>query len=662
MNMEQTPITRSNELALKRCDIVILVPGTVDPINLSPSSRANSFNKAGHEDDWYWADDEGFNAFWQDIKQRFFNIHIFNYFGWSGDNSRSDREQAGRYLADRLCDEVDGHLPFYQKYLKWKVSFHLIGHSHGGNVINEFTKRIATGQSKWPETWKIKSITYLSTPFFKKIHQLNTSKLDPKCVIFNIRNQYDLTQRVIADFTLKQMLEIVNRDGGRIWEVIGEILSVLKNHAGALDAIERPNITDVFNLEKNWKMKPEAAEELYKTCYFVLIKTNELIAGLLTILDNLNASPILGSKLTTPIPHLVSRLNNIKALIKQILNNIDHRIPGIATTYKDITNPATASHAIRNTRAHDVTHRAHDNMPKVVKKDDFLVFDFIDDLMIENIIQEILGFIDINESTLKGPMTEQVCEVIEALITDYDNTTASIENQIGAKAIKCINIEVDKVDDYSRCPESSNFKTYIRLLEGYEAGYTPTVMQRTNLLNLIFTMVANVEPVSKYVSLLQDVLSALGKLKLAKTLLELLAPIAMAVAEAATSVLLNEKVKTLIKFVEMLRNIADKYVSVLSKRHYGIVSGQNFVIVKTTDLQDKKVYLGDLSYLMVNAHSVSRKEYFNLFLKSQRPSSNNSTSPSQPQGAPASGDLFQGYKDNLDKLISTPLKRRVWPG
>jgi hypothetical protein len=50
--------------------------------------------------------------------------------------------------------------------------------------------------------WEIKSITYLSTPFFEKKHQLNHAKLHKKCKIINVHNEYDITQQFVADFSL----------------------------------------------------------------------------------------------------------------------------------------------------------------------------------------------------------------------------------------------------------------------------------------------------------------------------------------------------------------------------------------------------------------------------------------------------------------------------
>ncbi|WP_397363474.1 hypothetical protein [Olleya sp. R77988] len=120
-----------------------------------------------------------------------------DFFSWSGDNNNKDRTTG----ANRLLYLI------YRLYPNWKdeyVYFHFIGHSHGGNVINEYTNVIAN-DSSFPEKWKVKSITYLSTPFFKKQHQLKHKHLHPDCKLINVHNEYGITQRFVADFSLKNL-------------------------------------------------------------------------------------------------------------------------------------------------------------------------------------------------------------------------------------------------------------------------------------------------------------------------------------------------------------------------------------------------------------------------------------------------------------------------
>lgn len=199
----------------KVINIFILVPGTTDPVNSfaniqhdpekknrlgfdETTHRANSYDSKSQ----YWDD-----MFYQDMKELENNIDdfiLFDKFGWSGDNCVSNREIAGKYIVRRLCMEDKYNKQGY--YEGWKnevVYFHLIGHSHGGNVINEMTKEIDI-LPQWPKKWKVKSTIYLSTPFFKKLHQV---KVTPKVFhkearVMHVYNDYDLTQNFLADFSL----------------------------------------------------------------------------------------------------------------------------------------------------------------------------------------------------------------------------------------------------------------------------------------------------------------------------------------------------------------------------------------------------------------------------------------------------------------------------
>ncbi len=175
-------------------DIVMFVAGTTDPINTTGGNH--------HANKTYWqgekADLENLWSAVKELKPQYLDLHILDkFFSWSGDNSNEERTKA----AERLLDLF---LRVYSNWTDEEVFLHLIGHSHGGNVINQFTEIIAESPD-FPEKWKVKSIMYLSTPFFQKQHQLNHAKLHGDCKIINVYNEYDITQRFVADFTLKNL-------------------------------------------------------------------------------------------------------------------------------------------------------------------------------------------------------------------------------------------------------------------------------------------------------------------------------------------------------------------------------------------------------------------------------------------------------------------------
>ena len=175
-------------------DIVQFVAGTTDPVN--SKGLKNEANKD------YW---RGADNLWKhvtDLKPQFLDLHVQEeFFSWSGDNSTDERTKG----AERLLDVL---LRTYSNWKNKEVHLHLIGHSHGGNVINQFTEIIAES-ADFPEYWKVKSITYLSTPFFQEQHQLNPEKLHADCKIINVHNDYDITQRFVADFTLHNLEHLI---------------------------------------------------------------------------------------------------------------------------------------------------------------------------------------------------------------------------------------------------------------------------------------------------------------------------------------------------------------------------------------------------------------------------------------------------------------------
>lgn len=184
--------------------IFILIPGATGPV-FSSSEAENVVQNDRQSQEW-----EDYPKLIKGLRRLCAerpNLFIFGEHRWSGDNTQANREIAGAYLADRLCGS-NGKKACYEAYLGKRVAFHLIGHSHGGNVLNEMTKRAAKA-CQWPSHWEIKSIIYLSTPFFKYQHQLDTTRLHQDCAIINVTNDFDLTQRVIADFAMYDFMTAI---------------------------------------------------------------------------------------------------------------------------------------------------------------------------------------------------------------------------------------------------------------------------------------------------------------------------------------------------------------------------------------------------------------------------------------------------------------------
>ncbi|WP_044418620.1 hypothetical protein [Halarcobacter anaerophilus] len=169
--------------------VLVLIAGTTDPINATTakSKHANSYENETSQDLAqqnldsytnvplnYW--DKEFKEQIESLDNKYINLVLFPFHGWTGDNSKNNREVAGTYLVNRLCG-ANGEEAYYQEtYQNKPIHFHLLGHSHGGNVINEMTKQIDTLGDTWPKKWEIKSLIYLSTPFFKNLHQVKVNE------------------------------------------------------------------------------------------------------------------------------------------------------------------------------------------------------------------------------------------------------------------------------------------------------------------------------------------------------------------------------------------------------------------------------------------------------------------------------------------------------
>ena len=241
--------------------VIILVAGTTDPVNINSkkvtrSQSCNTEPKLDLEaktlrdklaiDDYkkeaknYW--DAKFYSQMQTLSKGYKNCELFPYHGWTGDNSIKNREVAGAYLVNRLCGAED-ETPYYEEtYQNKKIYFHLVGHSHGGNVMNEMTKQMDKLGSRWPKEWKVKSMTYLSTPFFNELHQVKVTNktFHEKAEVLSLYNDYDLTQRVIADFSMHML------DGIAAVLEKYDIKTVLKEVGEAYKRIPTNKLTDIY--------------------------------------------------------------------------------------------------------------------------------------------------------------------------------------------------------------------------------------------------------------------------------------------------------------------------------------------------------------------------------------------------------------------------------
>ncbi|WP_196894163.1 hypothetical protein [Aureivirga marina] len=282
-------------------DIVQFVAGTTDPVNIQ--GLKHQANKD------YW---RGTDNLWNSVKNlkpQYLDLHIEDtFFSWSGDNNTDARTKAAERLLDLL-------LRVYSNWTKKEIHLHLIGHSHGGNVINQFTELISS-HSDFPTYWKVKSITYLSTPFFKEQHQLNHAKLHEDCKIINVHNEYDITQRFVADYTLKNLEYLIDnlQDTDKIKKAVENLR--------ALDMSAYEHLTDI-NINNHTE-----GPAIWRTTNLLLIEIETILKVVVQNIDFIGKKEIVSPEKTEFLAIMNELLQIVSRSKTTFLNNRQNREGG----------------------------------------------------------------------------------------------------------------------------------------------------------------------------------------------------------------------------------------------------------------------------------------------------------------------------------------------
>jgi hypothetical protein len=276
-------------------NLLVLIAGTTDPVNTYADTRTDKRAMSYVNKDRYW--NKEFYAGIQELVHSTRGGLLFDLHGWSGDNRQANREIAGAYLVNRLSGN-NGEKAFYPAYKKKKVHLHLVGHSHGGNVINEMTKQMSKLGSKWPSTWKVKSFTYLSTPFFKKIHQVKIGAfVHPQAEVFHVYNQYDYTQRMLADFSLFTL-----NDAVRVNEIDETVKSNLAGVMAAFNAVP----WNLAGTDGGWRLNRVEGRRLYTAARDALGATNER-SGFKSVVQIFESIEKIAIGLNKPVQYKVNK-------------------------------------------------------------------------------------------------------------------------------------------------------------------------------------------------------------------------------------------------------------------------------------------------------------------------------------------------------------------
>ena len=256
--------------------IILLVPGTTDPVN------ANTDKHGANSD--YWKGSELLKQL-ESIEGSDGNIILnHEYFSWSGDNSVAARGQSSSNA--NVNPVTDAGLRFkdflYRFYQGWKnrtIHLHLIGHSHGGNVMNEFTQAI---KGDFPSKWKIKSLTYLSTPFFNHLHPIDSTHFHQEAKMLLVHNKYDLTQQAIANYSVVN-LEKAWEIGPLLEQFMLDVINVFK---AAYDSIaSSKNLTLLMDLDTTAEKWQELGIELIGSADTLVKKWTSLKEDLASFQD-----------------------------------------------------------------------------------------------------------------------------------------------------------------------------------------------------------------------------------------------------------------------------------------------------------------------------------------------------------------------------------------
>ncbi|WP_404319622.1 hypothetical protein [Malaciobacter canalis] len=580
-------------------NVLVLIAGTTDPVNATTeeSKYANSYTQETSQDLAlqnhesytqvpvnYW--DKEFKEQIEAFDEEYVNLVLFPFHGWTGDNSKENREIAGAYLVNRLCG-ANGEKAYYEKTWQNKpIYFHLLGHSHGGNVVNEMTKQIDKLGSKWPKDWKIKSLIYLSTPFFKKLHQVkvNENFFHKDAEVLSLYNDFDLTQRMLADFSMETLSdEIEKLDTSNLSKFIDNFKTNIESFP--IDILKKLKTSTVIKtiMSTAWGITDynhinyEEGMELYDfTIKQLLPSLKDILSESIKIIDHLSEQKTyevnhkdLKKKIDKKEHTIIgaSEASNLKSFIQLIDTDINKIIQKLKKVIDDNKNQSDFS------------------------KLQYLEIVFSD---AENqFIQHLIDFLNIPQKTLQGEgntVWNTLYKILLHNIAYYDNTynkpNIQFENSFFKDKITNKNVTSD--DIYSSKKEAKNYYKFIAYIEEIEKRYEQSPSQY-NLLDLLFTLIANEKKAKDFLSTLPDIINKIDIVEYIVT------------GEADRRLKLLRKLLTNIKTVFDVRNFGELEDS-----------SQKLTLEQEENNKDNNPYndslkRGSLMYFLIESHSTSRR-------------------------------------------------------
>jgi len=542
-------------------DLIVLVAGTTDPINSSELRFEASWK--------YWDDNTEFRKKLAIFSKQYLDLQVFGTVSWSGDNSIYEREEAGKKLARLIKDA-------YPAWRDTDLSIHFIVHSHGGNVLHEATQVIAKDKN-FPSKWKIKTILYLSTPFFNKLHQLNKSHFHKNCRIINVYSKYDFTQRVIADFSMIDVTNIISQftqscDESKVIKLKGESNSSYNNkinqcHAKAYlkesyDAAKEFDV-DFYSslLVKNWDLDILEARRLWQRGLEDITQVEEFLRNILKKINELNSKVITHR-------HPVTRKKFKRKMFTDdakreadgvLLNILRH----IGNTKRNLTNRIRLL-----------------NQPNP----EYSRFTFISDLTLNPLIEELILFLQFETTNYSGPFLDLLDKVLLNQLDFFDNTMDNPKSQLGGHPYD--HIAVDKYDKYHGLKASSNYDKFVSKIERWEKEYEKSPDQALRM-QFIFKLAT----ATNYKPMLTGLIETLTTISKLIDNLD---------GRGASPLVIN---------LNLLIRMLQQYQQILL--------GFDDNILHAPDIEANIPFgnvRGDLMYLMKLSHSISRQDIYSEFM------------------------------------------------
>ncbi|HVZ37322.1 MAG TPA: hypothetical protein VG963_33100, partial [Polyangiaceae bacterium] len=390
----------------------------------------------------------------------------------------------------------------------------------------------------------------------------------PDCGVFNVFNAFDLTQRVVADFSLYQLngaLRLVGVKG------ILDKLHELHFDPAWFEALKKTELVDQdpswFGLDPALLMPATEARALYAGTLELLTKLEQLLAVMVDVVDKLERG------VTFP---LARQLADKVCAGRQVLS-----APLAARFRLQLEQLRTGI---------DPTLRAFQAR---LARGVFPLMGLIDDVRLNAFLRPLVQFVDIDAQSLEGPLWRLVHDLLIEQIEEFDDTVTSPEQQLaaspfGSNVLQFDVTQKDRYGDHEARPHSFNYPGFVAHLEAQERSYAVQRDYRS-LMEIVFTLLAQVGSVRELVVKYEPQIAQLQTY--------------IPWRERLLSWIDQPAVRLFIDLVSRLLNALVTYTEIVRTRNADLV-----VPIETLppEKPDDPPY-GDLNYLMRVSHSISRR-------------------------------------------------------